>query len=579
MILSHKKSSSSRCVVWLLWLLIYLFDVSDTDLGWYDTGVRGNPHAPTPSLNNLSASGFVLDRHYAFRYCSPTRRSLLTGRFPNHITTVQPDGDHLCSDFLPLNATILSERLQGIGYKCHFIGKGHLGYQTTDHLPVHRGFDTHVGFLAGSESYHYGGGAANPTQGKHDLWQGLAPGFDVVPKLQYATNFYTATAVDLIEAHGERKRKRMQFFARREQEGSFGTTGERTGRKAEQDGKELDPFFIYFSVQNVHSPYQLPPAWETHDYPQMWNRTYSNMLRILDMATLNVTLSLQRAGVWDDTLILWTSDNGGIGLGNNYPLRGHKHDPWEGGTRVVSFLTGGYLPIGMRGKSSGNLLVHVADWYPTFLHLAGVAQPVTDRVYFHGDYAGSNAGFHDIDGVNVWPMLTGANATQPRRYTPTSEVGIIDVGAAPASFGPPSDSQQGGDPAPRQWWKLIALSGQSNYWTENQSIVIPTDSCLDGAQPDPVEPGRTDAIVTGCPVCNASSPCLYDILTDPSERRNVAAGHPGVVARLVSELARFEEYVSGRIDAGLLAREYEKIDTAKRWEGYLGPCYQRKPII
>ena len=514
-------------------ILVILAD----DLGWYDTGIQGNMESPTPALNTLSASGFILDRHYAFRYCSPTRRALLSGRFPNHITSVQPDGDQLCSDFLPLNATILSERLNSIGYACHFVGKGHLGYQTTDHLPIRRGFDTHVGFLAGSESYRFGGGVANATLGKHDLWHDGTPGFDIVPQMSYASDFYTATAVDLIEAHGERKR--MQLLS----------PGD--GEKPE----ELGPFFIYFSIQNVHAPYQLPP--KSRNYPKMWNRTYANMLHVLDEATQNVTSALRRTGLWDNTLILWTSDNGGIGLGNNYPLRGHKHDPWEGGTRVASFLTGGYLPTHMRGKSSGNLLVHIADWYPTLLHLAGVAEPVTDRAYFDGDYAGRNAGYHEIDGVNVWPMLTGLNRTQPRRFTPTSEVGIIDASS-------------------HRFWKLITLSGQSNFWTRNHSIVAPTDACLDGAQPDPAEPGRTDAIVTGCPVCNISSPCLYDVLSDPSELRNVAADHPSVVAKLTIELARFGEYVSGRIDAALLTREYEKIDTNKRWEGYLGPCYQRR---
>ena len=67
-----------------------------------------------------------------------------------------------CTDVLPLNATIISEKLSRANYTCHFIGKGHLGYQTMDHLPLNRGFHTHVGFLAGSEDYRYGGGSVRP---------------------------------------------------------------------------------------------------------------------------------------------------------------------------------------------------------------------------------------------------------------------------------------------------------------------------------------------------------------------------------------------------------------------------------
>eukprot|EP01047_Picozoa_sp_COSAG01_P061850 COSAG01_NODE_7781_length_3060_cov_3.303951_1_plen_148_part_00 len=105
--------------------------------GWWDTQIY-NPTSPTPALVSLAKSGIRLDHNYVFRYCSPTRRSFLTGRYPNHITSVQPDGSNLCSDFLPLATTILPEKLAAAGYISHFVGKGHLGYETTDHLPINR---------------------------------------------------------------------------------------------------------------------------------------------------------------------------------------------------------------------------------------------------------------------------------------------------------------------------------------------------------------------------------------------------------------------------------------------------------
>ena len=168
----------------------HLLMVLGDDLGFYDTQIY-NPTSPTPHLKSLAEQGVRLDRHYVFRYCSPTRRSMLSGRIPNHITSVQPDGANLCSDFLPLAATLLSEKLSarsaervsfpsathqaqslynetcsvsfrlpiiftvmfagagGGGYRSHFVGKGHLGYETMDHLPVNRGFHSHVGYLEG----------------------------------------------------------------------------------------------------------------------------------------------------------------------------------------------------------------------------------------------------------------------------------------------------------------------------------------------------------------------------------------------------------------------------------------------
>jgi hypothetical protein len=64
-----------------------------------------------------------------------------------------------------------------------------------------------------------------------------------------------------------------------------------------------------------------------------------------------------------NTLVLFTADNGGIGRGNNHGLRGHKHDPWQGGTRVAAFVSGGFVPAALRGTESGNKFVHISDWY------------------------------------------------------------------------------------------------------------------------------------------------------------------------------------------------------------------------
>ena len=91
---------------------------------------------------------------------------MLSGRFPNHITGTQAE---TCSNYLPLEFELLGAKLKRASYSTHFIGKGHLGYQTTDHLPINRGWDSHVGYLGGAEQYSWGNGSPDPTEGKHDM--------------------------------------------------------------------------------------------------------------------------------------------------------------------------------------------------------------------------------------------------------------------------------------------------------------------------------------------------------------------------------------------------------------------------
>ena len=167
------------------------------DMGFYDTQVH-NPHStPTPHFGALARAGIVLSRHHSFKYCSPTRRSFMSGRFPTLISQQQAA---VCSNLLPLEFTLVSEKLQQAGYQAHFIGKGHLGYQTVDHLPINRGFDSHVGYFHGQEDYANASNRASRQGGARDMWQDGHPGDVIAGEIHYSTNFYTTRAVQLLEA-------------------------------------------------------------------------------------------------------------------------------------------------------------------------------------------------------------------------------------------------------------------------------------------------------------------------------------------------------------------------------------------
>jgi arylsulfatase A-like enzyme len=173
------------------------------DLGSYDTAVNNEDIAYiTPNLHKLSHEGLRLSRFYVYKYCSPTRRSFLSGRYPVHMSGMQAQP---CDNTLPKELTLLPQKLKKAAtpWFSHFIGKGHLGYPTTDHLPINRGFNSHAGYLAGAEDYDYGfnegrnpahdcGGT--PKSCIYDFWYDHAPGADVHNQIYYSTNWYTEQA-------------------------------------------------------------------------------------------------------------------------------------------------------------------------------------------------------------------------------------------------------------------------------------------------------------------------------------------------------------------------------------------------
>ena len=133
-------------------------------------------------------------------------RSLLSGRFP---TSINADQAGPCDNYLPRQVTWISDKLKqsadaqgnatNSSYVNHFIGKGHLGYTTTDHLPINRGYDSHVGYLGGAEQYY------QATMNSHDMWTNHTPGAAVVPDIHYSTNYYSRVAVDIIKRHDARR--------------------------------------------------------------------------------------------------------------------------------------------------------------------------------------------------------------------------------------------------------------------------------------------------------------------------------------------------------------------------------------
>lgn len=233
---------------------------------------------------HAAQEGVILEAYYTFRYCSPTRSALLSGRFPLHVN----QGNPRCVGTLggiDLRMTLLPEKLRRRGYRTAMIGKGHLGARSERNLPVNRGFDYHFGFLGGGE--HHFTQQSYECENYVDLWENSAPAFS--QNGTYSCNLYGSKAVQQIEAHDTK-----------------------------------DPLFLYLAFHDMHAPNECPPEYEDPSVDYAPRRVVQGMVTCVSQATGNVTDALKRKGMWNSTLFVWSGDNGGfsVGTGNNFPLRG-----------------------------------------------------------------------------------------------------------------------------------------------------------------------------------------------------------------------------------------------------------------
>ena len=417
---------------------------------------------------------------------------------------------------MPLDFDLFPTKLhREKNYSAHFVGKGHLGYPTTDHLPINRGYSSHVGYLGGAEGYN------QTVDQSHDFWFDHFPAnASILEQVYYSTNYYTSRSVSLIEAHDP-----------------------------------STPLYLDLRYQGVHGPYVNPPAWE-----QVPNSTANqricgakyacqimeSMVSVVDSGVANVTAALKAKGMWDNTLLIFFADNGG-GMGgsepsNNYPFRGTKGEPWEGGIRVAAFVGGGLVPPALRGTNNSAFL-SVADWYPTILSVAGLsAAQIKDDVLYNGT-------MRPLDGINAWPVLMGARKDLGREFFPVTNQSII-------------------------WnstWKLITTAPSTHWFT-------PTDGHVEDGWPCRARTSRNVSTQGRwqCEVCSDAEPCLFHIVADPQERDDVAKQNPDIVAKL--QAAMFGRNFPPYTGEQLLPSELPKYDcqtpqaAVKRWGGIKAPC-------
>lgn len=415
-----------------------LFIVVD-DLGYADLSVMGSQYYETPNIDAIAKSGSIFTNGYATcAVCSPSRASLLNGQFTARHGITQYDGAKTGQEWKKLNRhtkllppeykhhldqsdVTLPEVLKENGYKTFFAGKWHLGSAADNSLPTDHGFDINVGGY--ERGGPYSGGYFSPFNNPQMEDYEDEKGMSLSMKLAKETSKFIEKNKDTTFL------AYLSFYAVHSPIQTTKAKWKKYRDKAEQMG----------IAENGFEMERVLPARKYQDNP-----VYAGLIEQVDEAVGSVMQTLKKNGLDKNTIVVFTSDNGGVTSGDNYStnqlsLRGGKGYQWEGGLRVPCFI---YVPWMQQQGAKIETPVTGADLFPTLLDLANI--PLLPNEH--------------ADGVSLKPLLNGN-----------------DIPERPLFWHYPHYGNQGGEPVSimrKDKWKII------HYWEDGHLELYDLDSDL-----------------------------------------------------------------------------------------------------
>jgi arylsulfatase A-like enzyme len=350
------------------------------DMGYADVSCYGRPDIETPNIDRIASNGTRFLQAYAnSAVCSATRTGLITGRYQYRlrIGLEEPLPVGRPDIGLPPEHPTLPSLLKKAGYSTMLIGKWHLGI-LPKFGPLKSGYDHFYGFRGGAIDYF----AHQGTDHKDDLWNDDA----AIREVGYSTELFGQHAVDAIN----------------------------------DDARAKTPFLISLHFNAPHWPWETISdqaesdrlrAKALTDYDGGTQRTYQRMIQAMDLQIGRVLQALDANGIAENTIVIFTSDNGGERFADTWPFTGRKTELLEGGLRIPSIISWpGRIP---RGVTTDQVAISM-DWLPTLLAAAGTAP---DPAF-------------PPDGVNLLPVLTqGATPFQRKlfwRYKANTQAAMRD---------------------------------------------------------------------------------------------------------------------------------------------------------
>ena len=477
-------------------------------------------------MDALVRDGIQLTSFYAFKYCSPSRSAFHSGRNPIHVnvvngqTTLHNPADPV-SGFsgIPKNMTTIAEKLVAAGYRAHAVGKWDVGMATFRHTPAGRGFESWLGYFGHCNDYWTeidkcgmqtcpSGAATDPenpgTTDMVDMWQQSNFGAVSGPASKLNNSQTCSQKNQMASCHFEDDVFHEQVIRVITQHAADSSSG-----GGGSGGSS--PLFLYWAAHACHGPREVPQA--TYDMfefmPDQQARMYAALAHYLDGMVGNVVSELRQQQMWDDTLMVFSSDNGGDSAANNWPLRGAKFSNWEGGIHVPAFVSGGWLPPARRGIKVGGLAC-LWDLYATFGHLAGLsaAEAVADPV-------AAAASLPAIDSIDQWDWWSGQTATSPRAELPIGYAVGSSHGAGNAFLTTGVEALIRAD-----GMKLILTPGGPGYQLDEAIWTGPS------------YPNTSSNMSAWTTTMDCETGCLYNLTEDPTEHVDLSASLPAIVASM-----------------------------------------------
>jgi arylsulfatase A-like enzyme len=423
-----------------------IFIVAD-DLGFADLGCYGGRDAEfgpvSPVLDGLASKGLRFTQGYANSpVCSPTRFALMTGRYQYRLRGAAEEPINSKSRGsttlgLPPEHPTLPSLLRASGYRTALIGKWHLGYPPS-FGPLRSGYEEFFGPMAGGVDYF----THCDSRGQHDLWFGEEERADE----GYLTDLITARSVDYIDRMGDGAKAGTPFFL------SLHYTAPHWPWETRDDealAQEVKDNLFHLHGGNIH--------------------TYRRMIHHMDEGIGQVMTALRRHGLADNTLVVFTSDNGGERFSDNWPLVGGKMDLTEGGIRVpwIAHWPAAIAPGGVSAQQCLTM-----DWSATLLDAAGAP---ADTAY-------------PLDGVSLLPVLRDAGHSFRRplhwrmnhrgqRALRDGDWKYLRVDGHDYLFNIPADERERANQAGREPARLAAMRAAWEAW-EATMPPIPADATV-----------------------------------------------------------------------------------------------------